>query len=347
MRERVAARGENLQVAHAEFGLFIKLFSILVNRVHGHVFFQDVRSLVGERGVEVVLNGVIHTHRCTEDTSRVFPGLTDDSFFNLPLGASLSLFKLHLVVELVSSFLDVRNDEEIRQNGGTTADAETESTGLPNRRVVELEELGSFVHDEEDVDAQRATEQDRESDGGAMVRVLRAHDERTQSDEEAEGETTGNNRGKEPGDDDGDDTLDVREIVRLLRPNNAVGPTGNHSHTDHTTHARVRGGDGHFQSGGDHKPDGDSEDDAEATVHQKTGITDRRLGRIRRVRSNTAIEALLVGDAFTNSLHHVAAHEHGASELKDGREQDGMLDGESTRANRGGESVRDIVRAYG
>ena len=217
----------------------------------------------------MVLNGVIHTHRCTEDTSRVFPGLTDDSFFNLPLGASLSLFKLHLVVKLVHGSLDVRNDEEIRQNAGTTADSETDSTGLPNRRVVELEATGSFVHDEEDVTMHSVqTEQDWESDGGAMVRVL----ERMTNVRKA----TKKQKAKPP-EIIGERSQEMMTATTPLTYGKSSDffvqitfrPTGNHSHTDHTTHARVRGGDGHFQSGGDHKPDGDSEDDAKANPYIK------------------------------------------------------------------------------
>jgi hypothetical protein len=348
VRERVAARGEDLQVTHAEFSLFVELFCVRVNRIHSHVLFQNFRTLVSERGFEVVLNGVPQTRRRTEDTSRVFSRLTDNGFFYLCRArASFSLFKLHLVVEFIRSFLNVRDDRKVRDNSGTASNAKADGASLPHRRVVEFEELRPLVHDEEDVDAQRATKHDREGDGGTFVRLLRAHNKRTQRDEEDEGEAAGNHRGKEPGDDDSDDTLDVREIRRLLGPNDAIGPTGNHGHTDHTTHAGVRGGDGHFESRGNDEPDGDGEDDAEAAVHQKAGITNRRHGRARRIGDKTTIETLLVGDAFTNSLHDVATHEHGASELKDSREHDGVLDGESTRANRGGESVRDIVSTCG
>jgi len=154
VRERVTARGEDLQVTHAEFSLFVELFCVGVNRVHSHILFHNVRSLVSERVFEVVLNGVPQTRRRTEDTSRVFSRLTDDGFFNLRRArASFSLLKLHLVVEFIRSFLDVRDEEEVRENSGTASNAKAEGASLPHRRVVEFEELRPLVHDEEDVDA--------------------------------------------------------------------------------------------------------------------------------------------------------------------------------------------------
>ena len=48
VRERVAARGEDLQVSHAKFSLFVKLFGVFVDRQYSHVFVKNVFSLVGE-----------------------------------------------------------------------------------------------------------------------------------------------------------------------------------------------------------------------------------------------------------------------------------------------------------
>jgi hypothetical protein len=53
----------------------------------------------------------------------------------------------------------------------------------------------------------------------------------------------------------------------------------------------------------------------------------------------------LIGNTFADGLHDVTTHEHGATKFKDAGEDDGVLNAECTRADRRGESVRDVVGA--
>jgi hypothetical protein len=331
VRERIAARRENLKITHREFRLFVKLFGVFVNGLHRHVLFQDVISLVCERMLEMVAESVPDAKRRTHDASRVLTRLTNNLLFNLLRArAEFSLFELHLFIEFFRSLQDVWSHSEVRDDADTTADAKGDGESRAERRVVELEELGTLVDDEEDVDDKSARKKHRERDRRAGEGVLRSHHEGSQGDEEDEGKGTRHDRRQEPRDDNGDDTLDVRESVSFFRPDNAAAAAGNHRHTNHTADARVRRRHRHFKEGGEDEPNGDSKDDAKAAVHEKTGI-------IR--------ETVLICNTFTDGLHDVAAHEHGAAKFKNAGENDGVLNGERARADRSGERVRNVVGA--
>ena len=115
---------------------------------------------------------------------------------------------------------------------------------------------------EEDVDDESARKQHWERDGSTRIRMFGTHDESTQGHEEDERKGARDDRGQEPGDDDGDDAFDVREFVRFLGPNDTLATTRDQSHSNHTTNARVRRGDGHFEGRCDDEPDGDGKNDA-------------------------------------------------------------------------------------
>ena len=160
--------------------------------------------------------------------------------------------------------------------------------------------------------------------------MFRSQDQSTKDDEKGKREASAHNRRQNPGDDDGRDALHVREVGRLLTPNDAIRSACHESHANHTADARVRGGDGHFKGGRNDEPNGDGEDDAKATVHEENGVF---------------FEAILVSDASLHCLHNVTSHKHGATEFEDCSEEDSVLDGERARANGRGERVRDIVSA--
>ena len=333
VRERVAARGEDLQVSHAKFSLFVKLFGVFVDRQNSHVFVEDVFSLVAERRFEMILESVPQATRRAKDTDRVCARLTDNLLFSLLARTTLRLFELLLLKELIRRPEDVRGDEEVRKNAASSANAERDGARRANWCVVELKELGALVHDEEDVDDECAPEQHRECDGSSSIRMFGTHDEGTQGHEEDERKGARDDRGQEPGDDDGDDAFDVREIGRFRGPNDTIATTRDQRHSNHTPNARVRRGDGHFEGGGDDEPDGDGKNDAQAAVHQETGI----------VRTACTGEAFLVSNALANRLDDVTAHEHGTTEFKDRGENYGVFNGQRARPDRGGERIRDVV----
>jgi hypothetical protein len=331
VRERVAARRENLEITHREFSLFVKLLGVFVNSLHRHVLFQDVVSLVCERVLEMVAESVPDAKRRAHDASRVLARLTNDLLFNLlNARAEFSLFELHLFIKFFRSLQDVWSNSEVRNDADATADTEGDGEGRAERRVVELEELRTLVHDEENVDDKSTRKKHGERDGRAREGVLGSHHQGSQGDKEDEGKTTRHNRRQEPRDDNRDDPADERESVGFLRPDYAAATAGNHGHTDHAADARVRRRHRHFKEGGEDEPNGDSENDAKAAVHEKTRII---------------LETILIGNTFADGLHDVTTHEHGATKFKDAGEDDGVLNAECTRADRRGESVRDVVGA--
>ena len=93
----------------------------------------------------------------------------------------------------------------------------------------------------------------------------------------------------------------------------------------------MRGGDGHLEGGCKNEPDGDGKDDAKATIHEKNGV-------LR--------ETFLISDSSLHRLDHMTSHEHGAAELKNRGENNGVLDGERAGADGRGERVRNIVSTW-
>ena len=210
----------------------------------------------------MILQSVPHATRRAKDTDRILARLTDDLLFGLLARTTLRLFELLLLEELIGRLEDVRGNEEVRNNATSSADAERDGARRTDRCVVELKELGALVHDEEDVDDESAPKQHWERDGSTRIRMFGTHDESTQGHEEDERKGARDDRGQEPGDDDGDDAFDVREFVRFLGPNDTLATTRDQSHSNHTTNARVRRGDGHFEGRCDDEPDGDGKNDA-------------------------------------------------------------------------------------
>lgn len=326
--EGIAARSQDLKPAHAQLRLLIELLSVGVDGIHSHVLFKNVFSLVVQRNLEVILNGVQDAHRSAENTNWVFARLSDNNLFNLFTCSALSLISLLLVVKFFGFPQDHRCDQEVRKDTGTTADAERDGASSSHRSVLQAKVRRALVNDEENVDNESGAEHDWEHNCGARKRLLRSQDESAKDDEHGERETAAHNRRQNPRDNNRGDALHVRECGSLLAPNNAIRSARDERHTDHTTDARVRGGHGHLQGGRNNEPDRDGEDDAEATVHEKNGVR---------------LEAVLISNASLHRLNHVTSHEHGAAEFKNGGEDDGVLDGERARANGRGERVGNIV----
>ena len=188
--EGVTARSQDLKPAHAQLRLLVKLLSVGMDSVNSHVFIENILSLVVQRSLKMILNGVEDAHRSAKNTNRVFTRLSDNLFFNLLTRSTLSLVGLLLVVKFFRFPQNHRCDEKVRKNTGGAANAECDGARSSNGSILQTKVRRALVHDEENVDDESSAKHDREHDGSAREGVLRSQDESSKYDEHAKCETS-------------------------------------------------------------------------------------------------------------------------------------------------------------
>ena len=320
MGESIANGSEDLQVLEALLSHGVKLLRELVNVMHITLLVEDIVHIVvhaGHHGIRellpasgLVLHGLHVLHK------GLISGLSSS------LSSSLGL---ECGVDLLPQEGDNTHSNDESSN---SANDERDPDGSGQ---LELDlGLRTLEDDEERVHDHGQEHQDGEHPPGALVAVVGAEHGDTDASEQEHGEDARQHRGKDPGQDDGSDTLHEGEAARLLVPGHRTPAAAAHGHADDAADGRVGGRHGQLVVGGENEPNAGSQQDAKHAVHVE-------LGRVE--------ELLIVGNSLTHSFGDIGTEEDGATELEDGGDHQGLLDGDGLGADRGPEGIGNIVSA--